>query len=98
MGLTNSWTPISFAMQVADVSKPLGSVYQFTEANNMVVFDKGNSYIVNKSNGKRTPIAEENGVFYLDVWVPKKKGTDMCGAVTDSSQDKGFAGQASFIP
>ena len=72
-GLTNQWSRINFTMQVADVSKPLGSVYQFTEANNMVVFDKGNSYIVDKRSGKRAPITEENGVFYLDVRVPKNK-------------------------
>ena len=97
VGLTDKWTPINFTMQIADVSKPLGSVYQFTEANNMVVFDKGNSYVIDKASGVKTPISEENGVFYLNVWVPRNsKKEGMFGAVRDSEQ--GFVGQATCIP
>ena len=30
VGLTSDWSPINFVMQIAEVSKPLGSVCQFT--------------------------------------------------------------------
>ena len=63
----------------------------------MVVFDKGNSYVVDKKSGVKTPISEENGVFYMNVRVPKhRKQEGMFGAVRDSEQ--GFAGQATCIP
>ena len=63
----------------------------------MVVFHKGNSYVIDNRSGAKTPISEENGVFYLNVWVPRnRKQEGMFGAVRDSEQ--GFVGQATCIP
>ena len=91
------------AMQVAQVSKPLGSVYQFCKAGNRVVFDEGNSYIQNKETGLKTKIHEENGVYNMHLWVPKgvhktggiKIETGMFGAlITDEESD--FQGRDDF--
>ena len=51
-GYTNEGSAVSMAMQVAKVTKPLGSVRATLEANNMVVFDKGNSYMLDEHVGK----------------------------------------------
>ena len=37
----------------------------------MVVFDKGNSYIVDKTTWNRTRIDERNGAYVFDIWIPK---------------------------
>ena len=58
-------------MQVAEVTKPLGSVRAMVKAGNMVVFDDGDSYIVNKATGVKTVIEDRNGAFVFDIWVPK---------------------------
>ena len=60
-------------MQVAGVTKPLGSVRAMTQANNVVVFDKGNSYIVNKATGVKTRIEERGGAYVFDMWVENGK-------------------------
>ena len=40
-GYTNEGSAVAMTMQVAKVTKPLGSVRAMLEANNMVVIDKG---------------------------------------------------------
>ena len=69
-GYTNEGSAVSMAMQVAKVTKPLGSVRAMLEANNMVVFDKGNSYILDKNTWGRTAIDERNGAYVFDIWIP----------------------------
>merc|ERR1712004_878938 len=63
--------PVTMSMQVAKVTKPLGSVRAMVEANNMVVFDKGNSYIWDKASWTKTKIDERNGAYVFDIWIPK---------------------------
>ena len=58
-------------MQVAAVTKPLGSVRAFVKAGNKVVFDSGGSYIENKGNGVRTNIEDRNGAYVFDLWIPR---------------------------
>ena len=70
-GYTNEGSPVTMTMQVAKVTKPLGSVRAMVEANNMVVFDKGNSYIWDKASWTKTKIDERNGAFVFDIWIPK---------------------------
>jgi len=41
------------------------------DAGNKVVFQKGNTYIENKSGRLRTPIDEINGAFVFDLWMLK---------------------------
>ena len=61
-------------MQVAEVTKPLGSVRAMVKAGNRVVCDDGDSYIVNKATGVKTAIEDRNGAFVFDIWVPKGSG------------------------
>ena len=60
-------------MQVAEVTKPLGSVRAMVKAGNRVVFDEGDSYILNKATGVKTCMDDRNRTFVFDIWVPKGK-------------------------
>ena len=71
-------------MQIADVTKALGSADQMIEAGNTVVFDKNGSYIQNKVTGKKTALKRKNGSFVFSLWV-KRKGAS------------GFTGQAMSV-
>ena len=76
-GLTHS-----MAFQVAAVSKPLGAVSRIVGAGNRVVFDDKDgvgSYIQNRKTGKCTPLRQNNGVYYLDVWMKPGDGLDAKG-------------------
>ena len=62
---------MTMAFQVAGVSKALGAVSRIVGNGNRVIFDhpnEGGSYIENKVTGKKTPLRQHNGVYYLDVW------------------------------
>ena len=74
-GYTNEGKQVGITMQVAKVTKPLGSVRAMVEANNVVVFDRGNSFIMDKSTRVKTKIDERNGAYVFDLWVPKVSGT-----------------------
>jgi len=49
----------------------LGVVRAMLDAANRVVFDRPNSYIVNKATKAVVPIDERNGAFVFDIWLPK---------------------------
>ena len=70
-GYSNEANRVDMTMQVAAVTKPLGSVRAFLEAGNRVVFDKGNSFIENKSTGIKTAIEDRNGAYVYDLWIPR---------------------------
>ena len=48
-GYSNEAHLVDMTMQVAEVTKPLGSVRAMVKAGNKVVFDEGDSYILNLS-------------------------------------------------
>ena len=50
-GYSNEAHMVDMTMQVAEVTKPLGSVRAMVKAGNKVVFDEGDSYILNKATG-----------------------------------------------
>ena len=54
-------------------SKILGSVSRLVQARHRVVFQdpKYGSYIQNVTNGYRVYLRQENGSYYLDLWVKK---------------------------
>ena len=66
---------IAMTMQVAGVTKPLGSVRAMVKANNRVVFDDnekaGGSYIMDKGTGVKTRIDERGGAYVFDMWIPR---------------------------
>ena len=82
-GYTNEANLVDMAMQVADVTKPLGSVRAMLKAGNRVVFDEGGSFIQNKATGIVTTIEDGNGAFVFDIWVPR--GSEQ--------QDRGYQGK-----
>ena len=62
-------------MTVAQVSKVLASVAKICECGNTVVFDEDGSYIKDKSTGKTMPIHKRDGVYVMDIKVPRGHGT-----------------------
>ena len=88
-------------MQVADVSKPLGSVSKMTKAENTVIFSKGRSIITSDPGGKiaeaafklckpdsTTQLEEKNGVYSFDMWIRREqRGVEEEG--NSSSNDGG---------
>ena len=70
-GYSNEANMIDMTAQVAAVTKPLGSVRAFLEAGNRVVFDKGDSFIQNKTTGVKTAIEDRNGAYVFDLWIPR---------------------------
>ena len=58
-------------MQVAEVTKPLGSVRAYVRAGNRVVFDDAGSFIQNKATGMKTRIEDRNGAYVFDLWIPR---------------------------
>ena len=90
-------------MQVAAVTKPLGSVRAYVRAGNRVVFDddgSGGSYIQNKVTGAKTCIEDRNGAYVFDLWIPraeqeKRVSTGSFDALVNEEGDEessGFAG------
>ena len=70
-GYTNEANMVDMTAQVAEVTKPLGSVRAFVKAGNKVVFDNGGSYIQNKTTGVKTIIEDRNGAYVFDLWIPR---------------------------
>jgi hypothetical protein len=58
--------------QIANVSKPFGYVRAMRGAGNKIIFQKGNSYIGDRSGRTKTPIEERNGAFVFDLWMPNR--------------------------
>ena len=85
-GYTGEGNKASMTMQVAAVTKPLGSVRAMLKAGNRVVFDEGDSFIVNKTTGVKTVIEDRNGAFVFDIWIPR-------GNHQQDQQHEGYQGK-----
>ena len=68
---TNSEKPVDISVdfEVANITRPLGSVSKLVRKHNRVVFDDDGSYIENKASGEKVPLREEQGLYFLDIWV-----------------------------
>ena len=82
-GINKGGKKTGITIQVADVSKTLGSVGKMTEAENTIIFSKGRSIITSDPGGKiaeaafkqcrpeiTTELEKKNGVYTFDMWVP----------------------------
>ena len=49
------------------------SVGTLVDYGNSVVFDNESSYIYNKATGEGTPIYRENGVYKMNLWIPRNQ-------------------------
>ena len=70
--VTDMETPVKMTFQVCNVKGPLGSVNEMVKAGNKVVFEQKGSYIENTTSGRKTPLLEERGQFFLQLWTPKQ--------------------------
>ena len=70
--ITKRGKKIGMTFQIAHVTKPLGSVRAMLDAGNKVIFQKGNSYIEDRSGRIKTPIEERNGASVFNLWMPKR--------------------------
>ena len=97
---------VGMTFQVANVTKPLGSVRAMLDAGNKVVFQKGNCYIEDESCRVTTPIEERNGAIVFELWRPKR-GDNQGGTIStgrlqalmedEGNGNEGFARQAGPI-
>ena len=78
-GYTNEANLVDMTAQVAEVTKPLGSVRAFVKAGNRVVFDNGGSYIQHKATGVKTVIEDRNGAYVFDLWIPRDNAQSVSG-------------------
>jgi hypothetical protein len=94
-GMTRQGQKIGMAFQIANVTKPLGAVRAMLDAGNKVIFDRPNSYIVNKATKSVVPIDERNGAFVFDIWVPKgvSHSNRFQALAVDNKGKEDFAGQ-----
>ena len=63
----------AMTFQACDATKPLASVKRMMDAGHAVVFapdELGGSFILNLHSGEDEPLVEEDGNYYMDVWVP----------------------------
>ena len=96
-GRTNEGTLVSLPIQIADVSKVLGSVREMVDSGNRVVFDKDPngrciSYLECKATGVKTAFRETNGTYQFDIKVPKGKG----GGVEEVTRSNGEVTKEGF--
>ena len=56
------------------------------DAGNMVVFERGNSYVTDKTGKVKTAMQERNGAFVFDLWIPKVKNESITGINTGRYQ------------
>ena len=73
-GVTQEGVAVGLTVQVAEVTKALGSVSKFCEAGNRLVFDDDDpegGYIENKSIGVRARMQKHDGVYKIPIWVRK---------------------------
>ena len=68
-GSTKDGAMASMAVQVADVSRTLGSVNRMNEDGHVVVSGGHDSYTLNKSTGRITGIEWREGKFIMDLWL-----------------------------
>ena len=70
--LTDTHGKVKTRVQVAsNVKKTLFSVSKLVEAGNRVVFHERGSYIHNKASEQTVPIYRANGVYKMNLWMPK---------------------------
>ena len=69
LGVTDDGRSVTIDFDVADVTRPLGSVSKLVKKNHQVVFDEERSYIRNKKTGAEIDPREQQGLYFLDVWV-----------------------------
>ena len=103
-GRTDEDTLVSMPIQVADVSKVLGSVREMVKAGNRVVFDEdsnGNciSFLECKATNVKTAIKERNGTCQFDIRVPKGRGggVEEVTASNGSVTREGFPRQGTLV-
>jgi hypothetical protein len=87
---TLDWKQKDITFQVTGVNKALASVSRICDKGHRVVFDSGQSFIQNKLNGEVLPLRRKNGVWVLEVWVPKKPTQDSGVASGQRPNNAGF--------
>ena len=68
--LTTEGQQISTTWQVVDVSRPLMSVHQICQHNNIVVFGVDGGYVLNLETGSQSHFGVEENVYVMDLFLP----------------------------
>ena len=67
-------TALNVDFDVADITRPLLSIFEMVSKKNRVVYDEGDSHILHRLTGDKMPLRREGKLYVLDLWakVPKK--------------------------
>ena len=67
-------TALNVDVDVADITRPLLSIFEMISKHNRVVYDEGEPYILHKPTSEKMPLRREGKLFFLDLWarVPRK--------------------------
>ena len=68
-GVTDDGQSVTIDFDIADVTRPLGSVSKLVKKCYQVIFDDERSYIRNKKTGAEIELREQQGLYFLDMWV-----------------------------
>ena len=82
------------AMQCADVTKMLGSVYRTNQGGNAVVLDGINSYMARKKTGKNT----KNGQYIMNTWIWEGRSAETGISCSNRFECLGESGQVESGP
>ena len=77
---------MSVTYQIADVTKPLLSVYELNKAGKVVVFDGKDSFIKEKNTGRTEKFTYDGNGFVMEMWM---KGVDS----VEGQKELDFIGQ-----
>ena len=68
-GVTDDGQSVTIDFDIADVTRPLGSVSKLVKKCYQVIFDDERSYIRNKKTRAEIESREQQGLYFLDMWV-----------------------------
>ena len=66
---TESGQALAATFQIADITRPLLSVSNICEKDNLVYFGKRGGMILNLTSGQKTSFGRESGIYVLDLYV-----------------------------
>lgn len=92
-GISGDWGPLAAKVNVADVRSNLAGGMPMIEADNKIVLDKSDSYILSKRTGQKIRINHEGGAFTFDFWVPAPNRHGKSAGKSTSKNGKVTSGQ-----
>ena len=88
LGLTTSYQKAKMRYQVAEVSRPLNSVGETCDRNNLVIFSASGGCVLSLETGAVTEFDRRGGLYTMDFWVPNPGSSAAAAAAGFTRQGK----------